>query len=114
MFELDAVPRSFGSTMVTTMREPFNTTDALVARFGGDEFVALMPKGDDIDASLVAIATTFRDQCAAILGVTSAPLPTVAIGCATVNRNTSHDFAAALREADAAMYAQKSRQRSEG
>ena len=87
-------------------------TDAPVARFGGDEFVALMPKGDDIEVSLVAIATTFRDQCAAILGDTSAPLPTVAIGFATVNGNTAHDFAAALREADAAMYAQKSRQRA--
>ncbi len=87
--------------------------DALVARFGGDEFVALTPVRGDIEANLVALANEFRNQCAVILGDTSAPLPTVAIGRAPLNGKTAHDFAAGLREADTAMYAQKVRQRAQ-
>ena len=81
--------------------------EALVARFGGDEFVALIPAGGDTEADLSALAQTFRDQCAELLGDTSAPLPTVAIGRAAFTGPTTHDFASALREADARMYAQK-------
>ena len=86
--------------------------EALVARFGGDEFVALIPAGGDTEVELSALARTFRDQCAKLLGDAGAPLPTVAIGRATLTGPTTHDFAAALREADAAMYAQKLRQRA--
>ena len=85
---------------------------ALVARFGGDEFVALVAESrSDTDTMLTALAEAFREKCAVLLGDSSAPLPTVAMGRATLNGLTTHDFAAALREADAAMYAQKLRQR---
>ena len=86
-------------------------SEALVARFGGDEFVALTPAHGNTDENLSAIAAAFRDQSATILGDTSAPLPTVAIGRAKLGGTTAHDFAAALREADAAMYEQKTLQR---
>lgn len=86
-------------------------TGSLVARFGGDEFVALIPKGAPLAQTLTAMAASFHSRCAALLDGSRAPAPTVAIGHAPFDGSNAKDFDDALRVADVVMYEQKVRQR---
>jgi diguanylate cyclase (GGDEF)-like protein len=85
--------------------------DSLIARFGGDEFVALMPKGGSFSQKLELMAEQFHRRCAALLGKAADLRPTVAFGQSTLRGLSAQDFDMALREADGVMYAQKVRQR---
>jgi diguanylate cyclase (GGDEF)-like protein len=85
---------------------------ALFARFGGDEFVALMPKATPFENTLTATAASFQKQCAELLAgvaLANTPEPTVAIGHASLDGRSMHDFETALRAADAMMYSRKIR-----
>lgn len=84
---------------------------SLIARFGGDEFVALIPKGAAVEQALDALAASFKTKCGELLTGSRTVLPTVAIGQARLNGSTAKEFDDALRIADAVMYAQKARQR---
>ena len=85
---------------------------ALFARFGGDEFVALLPKTTPFEKTLLAMATSFHLQCADLLSGVKTPVPTVAIGYARLDGGSTTDFETALRAADALMYSRKVRDTS--
>jgi two-component system cell cycle response regulator len=90
-------------------REELREVD-FAARFGGDEFVALLPHQTAAEAAVVAERLRARTE--------SRPWPwpeplTVSIGVAAVESTTiAHDAAALLAAADAALYRSKRRGRN--
>lgn len=98
----DAVLRAFGGVLRSRMR----TTD-IVARFGGEEFAALLYRADLGDA--LRIAEEVREQIAAtpILGPNGELLfATVSAGCALAGPDADTPEAL-LRAADVALYMAK-------
>jgi diguanylate cyclase (GGDEF)-like protein len=98
----DAVLRTFGEVL----RVRFRQSD-LVARFGGDEFVALL-EGATLDEAR-AIADGVREALAdrAVLGQDGTPLRvTVSAGCATL-QDEEPTGEALLRSADVALFMAK-------
>ena len=98
----DEVLRAFGAVLRARMR----STD-LVARFGGEEFAAILFRATIDDA--VRIADEVREQLAAtpILGVSGEELSaTVSAGCAAIapERESAEEL---LRAADVALYMAK-------
>jgi two-component system cell cycle response regulator len=96
------VLRAFGAVLRARMR----TTD-LVARFGGEEFVAILFRASLDDA--VRVADEVREQLAAtpILGVSGEELyATVSAGCSALapDQESTDDL---LRAADVALYMAK-------
>lgn len=83
------------------MQQSFRTTDVL-ARYGGDEFVALLPETDEQGAS--ACVARFREMLGRYNQLRSLPVPvTVSTGIAAASSNHEH----LMEIADQAMYSHK-------
>jgi two-component system, cell cycle response regulator len=98
----DDVLRAFGAVLRSRMR----STD-LVARFGGEEFAAILYRASLDDA--VRIADEVREQLAAtpVLGVSGEELSaTVSAGCAALDPEQESGVEL-LRAADVALYMAK-------
>lgn len=101
---LKAVARAVGSVMV-------RRTD-FVARYGGEELVALLPDTPVEGALLVAgrVVQAVRDMALAHAASDAAPVVTLSVGVASAlpERETDAGFAAALlAQADTALYQAK-------
>jgi two-component system chemotaxis family response regulator WspR len=81
----------------------------LAARFGGEEFVALLPLASADEAARLAERVRERVEALVIPHASSpaAKVVTVSIGCATAVPREDADPAALLAAADAALYAAK-------
>ncbi len=81
----------------------------LAARFGGEEFVSLLPHTSTEEAAGLAERLRARVEALAIPHPSSpvTPVVTVSIGCATAAPSEDGDPAALLAAADAALYAAK-------
>lgn len=94
-------------------RVPTRSGD-MVARFGGEEFVVVLPGTDHRSAALMA--ERLRDAVAALQipheASPVAPVVTVSVGVATAARGDSGDGAALLAAADQALYRAKSEGRN--
>jgi len=102
----DQVLQMLANACITTL-----PADSLVARFGGDEFVALIPGDSQTERILATLADTFVKQCSALLADAATVQSSVAIGHASLDGTREQDFEAALHAADAVMYARKGRVR---
>jgi len=85
--------------------------EALIARYGGDEFVALLPDIDDQALSRVGAILRNGAQAAGHRTIARAVSTTVTIGTARAAPGT--DLAALLNQADAAAYEAKRRGRDQ-
>jgi diguanylate cyclase (GGDEF)-like protein len=93
----DAVLRELGKLLVDTVRR-----DDAVARFGGEEFILLIPRGNATTA--LRIGEKLRARIAAHASP-SLPGITVSIGCAVYQRGESADEL--IDRADKALYVAK-------
>ena len=92
-----------------TLQQTVRLSD-VVARFGGDEFVVLMPESTKAGAEHVAkrMKLIFQEMT----GPLAHPVPyTVSVGVAVSDAFHPPPLAELMAEADAAMYRQKSKQR---
>jgi diguanylate cyclase (GGDEF)-like protein/PAS domain S-box-containing protein len=95
--------------MVAICNVGLRTADML-ARWGGEEFLILLPDTDA--AAAIAIAERLRETIATVkvpVGIHGSITFTVSIGVATPESNNVHDL---LRRADYALYAAKTRGRN--
>jgi diguanylate cyclase (GGDEF)-like protein len=95
----DETLRLFGTTAAGNMR-----THDVVARFGGEEFVAMLP-GDVMDAAIVADRVRVAFEAAAVQVGGHSLKATVSIGAACGEATT--DIDELIRNADAALYRAK-------
>jgi diguanylate cyclase (GGDEF)-like protein len=92
---------------------------AVIARFGGDEFVMVCPGPVDAEALCATVRKTFHDRSVAVLNTSTlfgrSPIAleaaNVSVGYATCTSLDEDSVALALRDADHAMYESKVRQR---
>jgi len=93
----DAVLRHFAQTCRSVLRK-----GDLICRFGGDEFVALLPRSDQDEARLVA------DRILELYKVREFPFPdckvSLSLGLASLRQGQFSDLSALLEAADAALY----------
>ena len=82
-------------------------TGSLIARFGGDEFVLMIPRSVDLTRVLTQIATAFVNESAVLMRGQDLPSPSIAFGSALIDHVTAEAFDRSLRLADAQMYAHK-------
>lgn len=83
--------------------------DALIARLGGDEFVAVLHTDVALNSALRSLHAGFAERCETLLPGQGVAMPTVASGHAPLAATDMAAFDAALRAADRAMYAQKTK-----
>lgn len=83
----------------------------LVCRYGGDEFVVVLPAADAVAAADIAERVTkMLRQRVGALAVD--PRPAISIGIATLDGDEPQDWTSLLERADQAMYAAKPARRS--
>ena len=96
--------------LAKTMRENVRMTDIIIARYGGDEFVLLMPETKLNEAKV--LLERLRSQ---IEGISIPEVPSVTISCGVAEwAGSAVDTTAKsiLRRADAAMYEAKNNGRN--
>lgn len=93
----DAVLQHLGKILLQSHRE-----HDIVARFGGEEFVLVLPDIDDANALSVAEKIRVDIETAKINGINI----TVSIGV-SINKNDKNDFDVLFKEADSALYKAK-------
>ncbi|TAG00410.1 MAG: GGDEF domain-containing protein [Burkholderiales bacterium] len=86
---------------------------SLIARFGGDEFVVLLPPGGSAAQLLADVADVFKRHSEIALPQRAEIEPSVAFGHAPLATSSDDEvaFEEALKRADAVMYADKARGR---
>ncbi|MCA1972343.1 MAG: GGDEF domain-containing protein [Caenispirillum sp.] len=97
----DSLLRAFARTAATGLRP-----GDVLARFGGEEFVLMLPETDAADAGRVAERIRAGTETATVAGTTGAVSVTVSIGIA-VAEMADGGLDSVLRRADAALYAAK-------
>ncbi len=98
----DEVLRSVAQTLTAVSR-----TSDVVARYGGDEFVMLLPEAGEEGAA--RIATRVRDM---LSDAPPGPVPfSISIGTAVYDSENRSSFDDLVAAADSAMYAEKNRNR---
>ena len=101
--------------VAAAMREALREGVDVLARFGGEEFVALLPESDPQDAAIVAERLRRAAESLRITHSASdvAPVVTVSVGWASATPDADDLGAVALfAEADAALYRAKQRGRN--
>jgi diguanylate cyclase (GGDEF)-like protein len=98
--------------LVDTCRERLPAA-SLIARFGGDEFVVLLPPGGNAAQLLASVADAFKRRSEIVLPQRGAIEASVAFGYAPLAASNDDEaaFEEALKQADAVMYADKARGR---
>ena len=102
-----AVGDDYLRAVARTLEGAVGRATDMAARFGGEEFVCLLPETDTREAQLVAERIRAAVQALALPNA-QAPIPllTVSVGVATL-AGGSHDALAALKAADEQLYAAK-------
>lgn len=88
------------------LRETFNGTSAFLARYGGDEFVIILPEGDEGAAR--EASQKIRNRFEQFSQTNMFPFPlSVSLGAAITSKETDIGIADLLKEADRRMYQDK-------
>jgi len=94
--------------MLATLTVGMLRTYDIFGRYGGEEFLLVLPDTSEEDAFLLAerVRTTIEAELAGLAGVTQGSIITVSGGVGRL-REDDADAAAAIRRADVALYAAK-------
>lgn len=100
--------------IASLLKVSFKRASDLTARYGGEEFVCLMPECDPLDAQTKAEKLRAG---VVVLGIAHADSPvaqhvTLSIGVSTVVPDSTHNPAALIAAADAALYSAKNNGRN--
>jgi diguanylate cyclase (GGDEF)-like protein/PAS domain S-box-containing protein len=105
----DTLGHSAGDNLLQAVAKRIRThirSDDTVSRFGGDEFVVLLPRIDEA-ADAVRVAETLLEQCCKALSIEAADLAVnFSIGISTYPDHAT-DAESLIRHADTAMYEAK-------
>jgi diguanylate cyclase (GGDEF)-like protein len=96
-------------SIAATLRGQFHCAGDVVTRYGGDEFMVLLPDTSALDAARLAVAATEHIRNLRLSHGRGAdhPVVTISTGVATTTPGRADDHEELIAQADAALYAAK-------
>jgi len=108
----DTYGHSMGDVCLKTVAKTLSETarmDDCVVRYGGEEFVVLLPNTDEAGAGIISgrLLDNVRSLCIPHINSDIANYVTISIGATTVKVNSSHQYIDYIERSDEALYISK-------